>query len=60
MIEAKPAARRWTDTEDNLLRDMLNAGLTAEEIGRRLARTPVAVYSRVQHLDKRRRKPSAS
>lgn len=42
--------------EDSLLHDMLNAGLTAEEIGKRLARTPTAVYSRVQDLDKKRRK----
>ena len=35
-------------------------GLTAEEIGKRLARTPVAIYSRVQDLDKKRRKRPAS
>jgi hypothetical protein len=56
MIEPKPAARRWTVIEDNLLHDLLNAGLTAEEIGQRLARTPVAIYSRVQYLDRKRRK----
>jgi hypothetical protein len=61
MIEPKPAVRRrWTVTEDNLLHDMLNAGLTAEQIGQRLARTPVAVYSRVQDLDRKRRKRPAS
>jgi hypothetical protein len=36
---------------------MLNAGLTAEEIGQRLARTPVAICSRIQNLVK---KPAAS
>ena len=41
-------------------RDMLDAGLTAEEIARRLAGTPVAIDSRVQYLDRKRRKPAAS
>src|SRR5665213_4196762 len=52
MIETRPAARRWTDTDDKLLHDMLKAGLTAEEIGQRLTRTAVSIYSRVQVLDK--------
>jgi hypothetical protein len=56
MIEPRPAARRWTVTDDKLLHDMLKAGLTAEEIGRKLTRTAVAIYSRVQVLDKKRRK----
>jgi|SRR5580698_4916310 hypothetical protein len=56
MIEPKPDARRWTITEDRLLHEMLNAGLTAEEIGRRLARTPIAIYSRVQRLERKNRK----
>ena len=60
MIEPKPAVRRWTTVEDNLLHDMLNAGLTAKEISKRLARTPTAIYSRVQDLDKKRRKRSGS
>jgi hypothetical protein len=60
MIEPRPAARRWTVMEDNQLHEMLSAGLTADEIGRRLARTPVAVYSRVQVLDKKRRKRPTS
>jgi hypothetical protein len=46
--------------EDNLLRDMLDARLTAIEIAQRLARTPTAIYSRVQYLDRKRRKPAAS
>lgn len=46
--------------EDNLLHDMLKAGLAAEEIGKRLARTPTAIYSRVQDLDKKRRKRPVS
>jgi hypothetical protein len=46
--------------EDSLLHEMLNARLTAEEIGKRLARTTIAVYSRVQGLDKKRRKRPAS
>ena len=56
MIEPKPAARRWTIAEDRLLHEMLNARLTAEDIGRRLARTPVAIYSRVQRLERKNRK----
>jgi hypothetical protein len=60
MIEPKPPARRWTIVEDNLLHDMLKAGLAAEEIGKRLARTPTAIYSRVQDLDKKRRKRPVS
>jgi hypothetical protein len=57
---SKPAGRPWTRAEDGLLRDMLKAGLTAVEIALRLARTPGAIYSRVQYLDRRRRKPGAS
>jgi hypothetical protein len=60
MTGPKPTGRRWTQMEENLLRDMLDAGLTAEEIARRLARTPVAIYSRVQYLDRKRREPAAS
>lgn len=57
---SKPAGRPWTRMEDSLLRDMLNARLTAIEIALRLARTPTAIYSRVQYLDRKRRKPAAS
>jgi hypothetical protein len=60
MTGPKPTGRRWTQMEESLLRDMLDAGLTAEEIARRLARTPVAIYSRVQYLDRKRREPAAS
>jgi hypothetical protein len=60
MTGSKTAGRRWTHMEENLLRDMLAAGLTADEIARRLARTPAAIYSRVPDLDKKRRKPAAS
>lgn len=56
---SKPAGRPWTRMEDSLLRDMLDAGLTAIEIALRLARTPAAIYSRVQYLDRKRRKPAA-
>jgi hypothetical protein len=52
--------RRWTRLEDSLLRDMLRSRLTADEIARRLARTPAAVYSRVQYLDKKRLRPVAT
>jgi hypothetical protein len=57
---SKPVGRPWTRAEDGLLRDMLKARLTAVEIALRLARTPGAIYSRVQYLDRRRRKPGAS
>jgi hypothetical protein len=60
MTGPKPAGCRWIHMEESLLRDMLDAGLAAEEIARRLARTPVAIYSRVQYLDRKRREPTAS
>jgi hypothetical protein len=59
MSEQESGRRRWTHLEDNLLHNMLAAKLTADEIARRLARTPTAVYSRVQYLDKKRRRPTA-
>jgi hypothetical protein len=52
--------RRWTRAEDNLLRDMLDAGLAVEEIARRLSRTALAIYSRVQYIDRKRRKPTVA
>jgi hypothetical protein len=60
MADSKPARRRWTHLEDSLLYDMLTARLAADKIARRLARTPAAIYSRVQYLDKKRRKPAIS
>jgi hypothetical protein len=57
---SKPAGQPWTRMEDSLLRDMLDARLTAIEIAQRLARTPTAIYSRVQYLDRKHRKSAAS
>jgi predicted transcriptional regulator len=57
MTEASSPRRRWTHLEDGLLQEMLRAKLTADEIARRLARTPAAVYSRVQYLDKKHSRP---
>ena len=51
----KPVGRRWTLAEDRLLRRMQSAGMTAIEIAPRPARTPGAIYSRVQDLDRKQR-----
>ena len=60
MTEQNSARRRWTPLEDRLLHDMLEARLVADEIARRLARTPAAIYSRIQYLAKKRRRPIAT
>jgi predicted transcriptional regulator len=54
MSASKPAARPWTSGEENKLRDLLDAGKTADEIAIELDRTRLAVYSRVQRLYKMR------
>jgi hypothetical protein len=56
----KSVRRRWTRFEDNLLHNMAEARLAAGEIARRLARTPAAIYSRIQYLDKKRRRRTAT
>jgi predicted transcriptional regulator len=50
MSASKPVARPWSSGEENKLRDMLDAGKTADEIAIELDRTRLAVYSRVQRL----------
>jgi hypothetical protein len=54
MSALKPAARPWTSGEENKLRDMLGAGKAANEIAAELNRTRLAVYSRLQRLDRMR------
>ena len=43
MTGPRPAGRPWTGSEDGQLRDMLETGMTAREIARKLKRTPTAV-----------------
>src|ERR1019366_10145553 len=45
MTGPRPAGRPWTGSEDGQLRDMLETGMTAREIARKLKRTPTAVYA---------------
>jgi hypothetical protein len=40
--------RRWTSGEENKLREMLDAGKTADKIAVVLNRTRAAVYARLQ------------
>jgi hypothetical protein len=54
MTSARPPARPWTSGEENLLRDMLEAGKTAPEIAGKVDRTRQAVYARVQRLYRQR------
>jgi DNA-binding NarL/FixJ family response regulator len=58
MTGPRPAGRRWTPDDDNLLQDMLAAGKTAVEIARRLKRTPQAIYARLQRLYRKLRAPN--
>jgi hypothetical protein len=52
---SKPsAARRWTSSEDNKLRGMMNIGRTADEIVE-LNRTYPAIYSRLQRSTEKER-----
>jgi DNA-binding CsgD family transcriptional regulator len=48
MSASKPPARRWTSREENQLREMLEAGKTADEIADALNRTPYSIYARIQ------------
>jgi IS30 family transposase len=47
---SRPPARRWTSSEDDKLRDMLDVGRTADEIAVEVNRTHSAIYSRLQRL----------
>ena len=55
MTGPRPARRRWTAAEEGQLREMLDAGMTAPEIARKLNRTAQAIYGRVQRLYRKRR-----
>jgi hypothetical protein len=47
------AARRWTSSEDDKLRDMLDAGKAVDEVAVELSRTHFAIYARLQRLYRR-------
>lgn len=53
MTGPRPAGRRWTHSEDSQILDMLEAGMTANAIARKLKRTLMAVYSRMNRLRKK-------
>jgi hypothetical protein len=48
MTGPRPAGRRWTEAEENQLRKMLDAGMKVPNIARRLDRTALAIYARLQ------------
>ena len=58
MTGPRPAGRRWTPDDERLLQDMLAAGKTAIEIGRKLKRTTQAIYARLQRHYRKRRRPN--
>jgi hypothetical protein len=47
MTGPRPAGRRWTAAEENQLQEMLDAGMAAPEIARKLKRTAQAIYTRM-------------
>jgi hypothetical protein len=54
MTGPRPAGRRWTAAEENQLKEMLAAGMTAPKIARKLNRTAKAIYVRSEHIDRKR------
>jgi DNA-binding NarL/FixJ family response regulator len=50
MTGPSPAGRRRTAAEQDQLQEMLDAGMTAPEIARKLKRTAQAIYARMQRL----------
>jgi DNA-binding CsgD family transcriptional regulator len=54
MTALKSPARRWTSGEENQLREMLEAGKTADEIADALNRTPYSIYARLQRNYRKR------
>jgi IS30 family transposase len=50
MTEPKMVARRWTSAEENELKEMLDAGMTASEIAPKINRTTQAIYARLQRI----------
>jgi DNA-binding CsgD family transcriptional regulator len=59
MTGPRPAGRRWTAVEEIQLHEMLAAGMTGQEIARKLKRTTHAIYSQLQR-HYRKRKPASS
>ena len=53
MTGPRPAGRPWTRVEDEQLRAMLEAGMTAPAVAQKIKRTVSAVRSRKAILDKR-------
>jgi hypothetical protein len=53
MTGPRPAGRPWTRVEDNKLRAMVEAGVKAPEVARRIKRTVSAVRARNAVLNKR-------
>ena len=53
MTGPRPAGRPWTRVEDDQLRAMLEAGMTARAVAQKIKRTVSAVRSRKAVLDKR-------
>ncbi|WP_156361422.1 hypothetical protein [Sphingomonas sp. Leaf67] len=45
--------RRWTMAQDTQLRDLINLGLTAGEIGVHIGRTTDAIHTRIKRLKER-------
>jgi hypothetical protein len=54
MSASKPPSRRWTSGEESQLREMLEAGRTADEIADALDRTPYSIYARIQRSYQKR------
>jgi hypothetical protein len=59
MTGTKPVGRRWTRAEEEQLRDMLDAGMTAAEVATKLERIakrsmPDCCMRRVQFRSKKR------
>jgi hypothetical protein len=53
----RTAKRRWTASEQQLLKEMLAANKSAAQIGLELNRNAEAVYARVQRLSLKSRSP---
>jgi DNA-binding CsgD family transcriptional regulator len=54
MTGPKPAGRRWIAAEENQLKKMVAAGMTAAKIARKLNRTAKAIYVRLEHINRKR------
>jgi DNA invertase Pin-like site-specific DNA recombinase len=54
MTGTKPVGRHWTCAEEEQLRDMLDAGMTAAEVANEAGAHRQTIYARLQHLYRRR------